>query len=286
MRQIMEMRVDPRLLAIARVGVGVAVVITAWETYDLLMRIAHGRVAMPVLDWLPAPTGLSATIVLALGALFGLALTVGYRSNLAAIGSALTTGCVLLFDQQMYSSHRMLITLLCCYLALSGAGAAWSMDSRFRGGRCLTVQYWPQLLMMAQVSALYLFAGLSKINPIFLAGHVLRSHIWWPLPTWTFPVLAIMTVVVELALAIGLWLPRLRVPAVVLGLGLHASIVLMLREPLVLVAFAFACMAVYPMFLRRPSTRNRQSREHEEPVVGGLRSPTAQARSVFSPAGS
>lgn len=253
MQRIMDLRVDPRSLAIARVGVGVAVAITAWETYGFVMRIAQGRVAMPVFDWLSAPTVLMAAVVLALGALFGLALTAGFLSNTAAAGSALVTGGVLLLDQQMYSSHRVLITLLCCYLALSGAGAAWSVDSRFRDRSSVTVPYWPMLLMMGQVSALYFFAALSKINPAFLKGLVLKSQIWWPLPAWTFPTLAILTVMVELALAIGLWLPRLRVPAVILGFGLHASIVLMLREPLVLIAFALACVTVYPLFLRRPS---------------------------------
>lgn len=281
MRQIMEMRVDPRPLAIARVGVGVAVVITAWEAYVFLIRIAQGRVAMPVVDWLPAPTAFSATVLLALGALFGFALTVGFLSNLAATGAALATGCVLLLDQQMYSSHRMLIALLCCYLALSGAGAAWSTDSRFRGRRRPTVQYWPQLLMMAQVSALYLFAGLSKINPVFLEGRVLSSQIWWPLPTWVFPALAVMTVMVELTLAIGLWLPRLRVPVVALGLGLHASIVFMLREPLVLVAFALACVTVYPMFLRRPSPSvdSRENTMSRLSMAGAA--PHTQAKAAF-----
>ena len=248
----MQTRSDPRPLAVARLGLGLSAVMLAVETHLFLARIARGAVSMPAFDWLPAPTILPVNGLLMIGVVSGFALMVGYRSRLAAALTVLCAASVVLWDQQTYSNHRMLIVLLCCYLAASNAGAVWSVDAIRRGKGAASVPHWPQLLMMVQVSVCYLFAALSKINPVFLSGDVLGDHVWWPLPNWVFPPLALATVAVELALAIGLWLPRVRALAALMGLGLHASIVLMLREPVVLVTFALACLAIYPLFLSRP----------------------------------
>lgn len=79
---------------------------------------------------------------------------------------------------------------------------------------------------------------------------------WLDAPLWVFQALAIATVVTELFLAAALWIRRLRVLAVVAGVGLHLSILIGLSDQtLVLTAFAAACMSTYWLFLRRPSLR-------------------------------
>jgi hypothetical protein len=181
------------------------------------------------------------------------AVTVGWNTEKAAIISVLLGIAILVWDQQTYSSHRLLATLLMAYLVFAKAGTAWSI--RPVPGRP-SVPWWPQLLMMSQLSVLYFFSGLSKINVWFISGVPLSTWVWIELPWQTYAVAAVMTIVVELTIAVGLWFPSSRRVAVLLGLGLHVSIVvLMNHDTLALLAFAITCVSLYPLFLFRPRIR-------------------------------
>ncbi|RIK11982.1 MAG: hypothetical protein DCC50_13815 [Acidobacteria bacterium] len=172
---------------------------------------------------------------------------------MAGLGAAVGV-VTLLWDQQTYSSHLTLLTVLLALLAFSGSGKRWALLRRREPDP--TVPFWPQLLMMTQVSVVYLFAGLSKAQPTFLGGEPLQGWMWPDLPHWAFVVLAWATVLTEVGLAVALWVPRVRVLAAVVGVALHLSIVTLLDgENLWLVAFALTTTAVYPLFLTRPSLR-------------------------------
>jgi hypothetical protein len=251
--RLIEIRTDPRPIAIARIGVGFATILTSIEVYEILAAIAGGRLAMPVLPGLPVPTlpWLTVLIVITIGA--AVAVTVGWNTEKAAIISVLLGIAILVWDQQTYSSHRLLATLLMAYLVFAKAGTAWSI--RPVPGRP-SVPWWPQLLMMSQLSVLYFFSGLSKINVWFISGVPLSTWVWIELPWQTYAVAAVMTIVVELTIAVGLWFPSSRRVAVLLGLGLHVSIVvLMNHDTLALLAFAITCVSLYPLFLFRPRIR-------------------------------
>src|SRR5690606_18039977 len=129
----------------------------------------------------------------------------------------------------------------------------WSFPA-LRTRQHAPVPRWPQLLLMPQVSVPYLLAPSSKINPVLLSGEPLQSWLWADLPPRAFPALAVATIASELFLAIGFWIPRVRVLAAVAGLGLHAGILVGLSDQtLVLAAFAAASFSVYWLFLSRPS---------------------------------
>ncbi|MBA3233140.1 MAG: HTTM domain-containing protein [Propionibacteriales bacterium] len=251
MREVMTSKITAQGLGIARIMVGIGAMVIAIETAAKLGLAANGRLTMPVLHGVPPPSLEAASAYFVLAAAAGTFLTLGVLARTAAGLTSVLQVAVLLWDQQTYSSHRLLLLLLCVFLAMSDCAAGWSLRSRFRGGR-QAVPYWPQLLMMSQVSACYLFAGLSKVNDSFLSGDVLRFQVWWHLPAAAFVPMAYATVLAEISLGVGLWFRRLRVPAVVLGFCLHLSICLMMRESLVLLAFALLAMSTYPMFLRRP----------------------------------
>lgn len=263
--RLTEIRTDPRPVAIARIGVGLATILNSMEAYEILGAIAGGTLAMPVFPGAPAPTlpWLLAYIVLAVGA--AVAVTIGWNTELAAIVSVLLSVAVLLCDQQTYSSHRLLATLLLSYLVFAKAGTVWSV--RPRPGRPPVV-WWPQLLMMSQLSVLYFFSALSKMNLLFISGKPLAMWVWIELPWRFYTVAAFMTVVVELVIAVGLWFPTSRRVAVAFGLGLHLSIVaLMNHETLSLVAFALTCVSLYPLFLFRPRLRDSRTRAESEAAV-------------------
>jgi hypothetical protein len=127
--------------------------------------------------------------------------------------------------------------------------------------------------MMTQLSVCYFFAALSKLNPVFLDGSALASWVRWPLPESMFGIMAVGTVVTELFLALGLWWRPTRVLAAAVGVGLHLSIVLGMKEQTVpLIAFTLACVPTYALFLTRPSLRGTANpwsahRRDESPAV-------------------
>lgn len=244
-------RTDPRPVAVARVGLGLATVLNSVEAFEILARIAGGKLAAPVFEGTPTPAlqWLIALFVLAIAA--AVAIAVGWQTECAAIVSVVLTAAALLWDQQTYSSHRWLALLLLAYLVFARAGTAWSIRSTPGPP---TVPWWPQLLMMTQLSIVYLFSALSKMNPNFISGRPLASWVWIELPWQLYTFAAVMTVIVEFVIAIALWFRNVRRVAVLLGIGLHVSIVvLMTDETLALIAFALTCLSLYPLFLFRPN---------------------------------
>ena len=91
------------------------------------------------------------------------------------------------------------------------------------------------LLWRAQLGTLYTFAVLSKLNPAWLGGDALAGAGWVPVPPT--PVLltgALLTLVVEVTLAVAPWVPALRWPGVALAVLFHgAALVLLSVSPLV-----------------------------------------------------
>jgi hypothetical protein len=251
MRLITE-RVDPRPIAIVRIALGMAVISNALEAAVALQRVVDGRIRVPVLVWLPAPTGLAVQLCAALGVLAGVALAVGFFAGTAAVTATALSVWVFLWDQQTYSNHRVLVTLLVAFLVFAQSDARWAV--RRRTAPLATVRWWPQLLMMTQLSTCYLFAAANKVNPDFLSGDLFATWLRWPLPDRLYPLLAVGAVLTEFFLAVGLWWRRTRVIAAVVGVALHVSIVAGMAEQTVpLTAFALACLPVYGLFLTRPS---------------------------------
>ncbi|WP_309106742.1 hypothetical protein [Arthrobacter sp.] len=108
--------------------------------------------------------------------------------------------------------------------------------------------------MMAQLSVCYFFAAISKINLPFMSGWALSQWVWAPLPGWMFALMSVGTIGVELVLALGLWFRPSRRVAIGLGLLLHGSIVVLMKEQtLPLIAFAISCVSLYGLFIYRPA---------------------------------
>ncbi|WP_114907881.1 HTTM domain-containing protein [Ornithinimicrobium murale] len=248
-----EIRVDARPIALARMCLGAAYLVCLGEVLLVLSGVAAGKLAYPVLEPLPdVSSGLVASLTL-VGMLAGVLLILGILSSASAVVGCLVLVVAQLLDQQTYSNHLILCTLLLAYLAFAKSGSRWGVDARLRGRRD-TVPWWPQLLMMSQVAICYLFAGLSKINPIFLSGQTLPEFLVIDAPPLVFRALAVATIATEIFLAVALWLPATRRLAVLVGLGLHVGIVVLFDGGwLTFIAFSLLCVATYWMFLMRPT---------------------------------
>jgi hypothetical protein len=257
------MLTDPRPVAVARIGLGLATVLNAWEMCQLLGRIASGAVALPVLSWMPAPTSLTVNAYFIVAVAAGLALLLGWHTALTASVTTVLNVLVFLWDEQTYSSHRLLATLLVAYLVFVRADATWAI----RPGAG-PVRRGPQVLMMTQLSVCYLFAALSKMNALFLSGAPLSLWLWIPLPRWGFTAMAIGTVATEIFLALGLWTRRYRAGAMAIGVLLHLSIVtLMAEQTIPLIAFALTCLCLYPLFWLGLNSDRPVSQSGDVPTV-------------------
>lgn len=165
----------------------------------------------------------------------------------------------LLVKQQLYNNHLYLLATL-LLLTLADSGACWSLDARRRGMRSYLAA-WPASLLKWQVSVVYGFAALAKINTVYLSGAVSKSQFAlapaWFMPTQTldalFPLLAVLSIVMEGFLAGGLWRVRWRYVALLVGVALHGfGVVAGSSTPftaLELGNFALITMAPYVLFL-------------------------------------
>jgi len=152
------------------------------------------------------------------------------------------SGAALALDSPLDLRRQHLVLLI--GLAVAAAVAA---DDRER-----------LLLWRTQLTALYGFAVLAKLNESFLAGNVLARDVvdapLWEglLPTpgpWSLVAASAALVLVELALAVALWVPRLHRAGLVLALVVHGGALLLVpTSPLValrLVVFGGAAVLAY-----------------------------------------
>jgi vitamin K-dependent gamma-carboxylase len=111
----------------------------------------------------------------ALGLLAAL-MAVGLFYRLAAWGFCLSFTYVFLLDKSYYLNHNYLICLLSFVLAIVPAQSVWSLDAWRRRGKAGppsapiqpcddgTAPRWSILLLRVQVSLVYFFAGVAKLN--------------------------------------------------------------------------------------------------------------------------
>jgi hypothetical protein len=102
----------------------------------------------------------------------------------------------------------------------------------------------------------------AKLNPAYLSGAMLFDVLGEPgllaLPAaWVTPgrlaPLAWASILLELVLAGGLWLPRWRRPVAAAGVAFHLFIVLTLTPAVELLVFAIESVAVYRLFFTGPA---------------------------------
>lgn len=257
-------------LGMARVLVGIAALAKASIVIPVLSALADPTAfRLPLASWIPALSHVFIPVVVGVWLVAAIAFLVGWQTPWAggALLVALTT--VLVGDQQLYSNHLYLLATVVGLLTLAGAGRTVSLDARgaeepSRSPRCAV------LLLKMQVSIVYGFTALAKLNVTFLSGAVLGavlgrgSLLTFPDGARTFTVMASLSggaILVEMFLAAALWSPRWRPVAVAVGVLFHLSIVLFVGPVLELVVFALIMFALYLIHLEDPPTTGTTARE-------------------------
>lgn len=261
-------RVDPEPTGVFRVLLGVASLWIASISREAFASLTDPRVLnVPVLDTLPAPEPILVQTVIAVWMLGAAVLITGAFARTAAVVVAGSAILVVLVDVQLLSNHLTLMIVLNLLLALGHPGR--SLSIRPSGRDEGAVPYWPVFLLKTQLSTVYLFTALAKINPTWLSGQVLRERVLPLAADVASPVLeplagplAVLVVLVELGLAAGLWIPPVRVLAAGVGIAFHLAIVVVMPQP-ALVPFGLMAVALYPLFFQHP-TRPRPVADGEQ----------------------
>jgi hypothetical protein len=197
----------------------------------------------------------------------------------------LLQGYVFFADQLNFRNHPYFFLLLLLVLLFSPCGEALSLSRVLRRARGKVIPddgylgpirpLTAQRLIQVQVSLVYVYAALHKINPWYLGGNGLADFLSADLlggfsgdlfrallsesaldglvaavadpgvmryPAW-------VTVAAELFIAFGLWFRRTRWLAIAVGFGLHGGIALFMH----IVTFSLATISSYLLFLE-PAT--------------------------------
>ena len=176
--------------------------------------IQPATLRLPYLAGLPALTPAAAPIMIGVWLVAGTLFMLGWRARWTGGLLAATLLVYVLLDEQTYSNHVYLLSLFVALLVLADSGAVLSLDARRRGPRA-TVPAWPVFLLRAQLSIVYGFTAVSKLNGAFLSGEVLatqliplrlvRGLIGPPAVDLLAIGLSILTVVMEATLAVWFW---------------------------------------------------------------------------------
>lgn len=249
---------DARPAAAYRLLVGGAAVLKALLILQFVMPMSDPqRVRIPWSLSLPMVPYDALLALLAIWLVAALAFLVGWKTRWSGAVLALAMAGVLGADQQLYSNHLYLLCILVVLLMLAGAGAALSLDAR-RGRRRGVVQEWPITLLKLQISVVYGYSALTKLNAAFLSGAILSVHVGRGAPLGipeglrnveVMATLAIGAVLMELFLAFGLWFRATRPLAIAAGIVLHASIIISIAPAGELIVFAMMMMGGYLLFL-------------------------------------
>jgi hypothetical protein len=248
MRRILSDVMDPRPLALARILVGLAAAGFSFEWISVLARAASGKyLAFPVIPGWPAPSPVFVLVLFAVSLVASAGMVLGLAGRIPALLASAATAAVLLSDQQTYSNHLVLLMMLAGFLGMSGAAEAWTVSRAQHPAR---VPYWPAFLIKAQVTTVYAWTAFAKVNPQYLSGEVLGTYLqpWAPIPDGLLPLAAVLSIMVEAFLAVGLWIAGTRQAAFVAGAALHLGIVFLLQDSAPLVGFAALMAAGYVLF--------------------------------------
>lgn len=222
------------------------------------------------MPWLPAwpelvPSPAAALALYAATCVASLGATALYcGSRLGALAVLVVYAYTFLDHQPNYTNNGVLLLVSLAVLAASD----------LRG----TTPAWPRRVGQVTLSAMYLGAGLSKLDGYFLSGRVLSQALTFygnRYASWiglssppVFAAASWAAMVLELGLGVGLWFPRTRAVVVPLGIVFHLVV-----EALMPVRFfSFLCMAGYALFTEAETLERWTSRARSlvHPVVGLL----------------
>jgi predicted DCC family thiol-disulfide oxidoreductase YuxK len=260
--QFFRASTSARPLGVARAAVGIAAFVRALIQYKVLRLLLSGQVirVKPV-AWLPdlAPEYVSAFIGIWL--ILCVAFALGFRTRISGSLLCVCLAYQLAMDANLDASNLYFMVLTVLLLTVGDSGCSFSIDRLLFRNDPQEVARWSTLLPRLQVSIIYSYSVLLKLNPRFLNGDaiVIATRLPGPLhSTWLPTGAAVATVCLEFFLAWALWVPALRRAAFTLGFLFHLVIFFSMDGGHTTAMFTFGLnmLAPYLLFLeQRPASR-------------------------------
>jgi hypothetical protein len=195
-----------------------------------LEAVAAPRLHSPLLPLPELPDAWVDALVNARGAL-ALLLLLGLRTRWVALALFVVGYGLMALDRYRYFHHMHLLWTSCLWLALARAPRLLSIEQLWSKGSDAITARWPLQLLRAQCLIVYAAAGIAKLRPSWLSGAALEAVaqarlVGGPLWDWSSELLGVRGVALgvaasELAIALLLALPRLRLFGIALALALH-----------------------------------------------------------------
>jgi hypothetical protein len=249
-----------RVLGLLRVVVPMVM----WASFSaklLLWRQLPGGTGRGGLGW---DEGLWTLVVAVPFYVFTAMMCLGVYSRFSSLMSGLCVwGFVAIpgwvFGQLQWMHHYVEIQIFTALLLAAGpCGASFSVDSaRARARGEVVSERGPltaQRLIALMLATMYFWAAVDKLRAPFLNGEELGRLVLyyytdsdWPAWSGFQPLMAafgVGTVLLELALAVGLWFARMRVPLVLAGVALHVGIYFTLE----VYTFTLSTVLLYVVF--------------------------------------
>ena len=249
-QRLFTQRVSARPLALCRVGVGLSSLVRAYAGHSMLHAVLDGTVVRAKdFAWLPEPPLEWAWALTATWMVASVTFAAGFFTR--ASGAVLAASLVyrFLLDRNLYANHLYLMAVLALLLSVADSGAWASLDNRWWHRTERAVARWSTVLIRIQISLVYLFSGLSKLNAPFLAGEAFRETRLAGMAPELLAMLAAATVALELILPWALWVTRLRPLAVASAIVFHLVIVVCMARVYMVAMIAFGVMMLLPLSL-------------------------------------
>ena len=260
--QLVRARGDGRAVGLMRIIIGVDCLIRGFEGWATLDAVIGWPVRFPyAFGSLPMPREVVVPTIAAWMA-SSVLFAAGILTRLAGAVLATVLFYVLFVDQQTYSNHQLLLGIVVVLLACAGADAEFSV-ARWWRGRGRPVAGWPIFLLKIQLSLVYLFSALAKLNLTYISGVVVFGSLRvgpLALPMalrepGVLASIACVTILVELFLAVAFWSPVWRRSAAVVGVFFHAGLVTLMlpAQTMLLLVFGIVTTTLYlPFFDHEP----------------------------------
>ncbi|MCA9413521.1 MAG: HTTM domain-containing protein [Candidatus Omnitrophica bacterium] len=171
--------------------------------------------------------------------------------------TALLVGYTFASSPFFYHHHIFQMAIVTSILGFSRSADRWSLDALIPGLKRERVGLtrMPRRMIQVLVSIIYFFTSVSKLNHGWLSGKIFDvfkesgsfyGHISpWILDHFSYQALGLITVGTEIFLVFGLWIPRVRILAILAGVGLHLGIDSMMGVG----SFSYQMIALYVAFL-------------------------------------
>jgi tetratricopeptide (TPR) repeat protein len=185
-------------------------------------NVAH----IPGLDAiLPGPSRSGILLVFLLQSYLGFRVAWGRAGRIALPLLALLYGYGYFISQLDSYQHHYLVFLLlflCCFVP-------WPQPGSDQGAPAGTITSWALRLIFVQISIVYFWAAVAKLDPVWLDGTTIGRQIQPgamrdAAEALGLGVTAKLVIATELFLAVALFIRALWLPALVVGVGLHAAI--------------------------------------------------------------